>query len=425
MTLSNAKIRTTKPSDKRQLIPIDGNGLYLIVEKHPLNSKTFEGRMKFPRTRQGKTKYVPIGIWEKDIQDKEDAIKKWDLIKSWSKQNDLCPTLFEKQTQKPHTQKSLKEVFDAFTEYQKKTVKEVTWKDRRNKLDQMLEYFGKETPLVNFELDNGGRELVIEMQGVIESRGSHDHAGRCRSLLKGVFNFAIDRGWMRENQNPASRKPKTEGIGHTPKSNPTISWNEVPELMTSINENHCDGSILTQLALKFYLMSCCRVGAVVRLEWDWFDASNDMWVIPASTTGLKRKMKTYSDDYAHIIPATPEMHLVMDELRKISGYQKYVFLSPEGKKYQHLNPETINTYLSRLGWKKRLTAHGWRDVLVTAGQEVGEFPKEIIFRQIGHTEHKQGTSGAYDNTQFIDFIDKRRELMNWWTKELVDQGLRI
>ena len=162
-------------------------------------------------------KYVPIGIWEKDIQDREDAIKKWDLIKSWSKQNDLCPTLFEKQIQRPHTQKSMNEVFDSFIEYQKKVVKEVTWKDRQNKLNQMLDYFGKETPLVSFELEKGGREIIIEMQIVIESRGSHDHAGRCRSLLKGVFNFAIDRGWMRENQNPASRKPKTEGISHTKK----------------------------------------------------------------------------------------------------------------------------------------------------------------------------------------------------------------
>ena len=89
----------------------------------------------------------------------------------------------------------------------------------------------------------------------------------------------------------ASRKPKTEGISHTKKSNPTISWDEVPELMKSIKENSCDGSILTQLALKFYLMSCCRVGALVRLEWDWFDESKDQWFIPPETSGLKRKRK--------------------------------------------------------------------------------------------------------------------------------------
>ena len=413
MTLSNSKIKTRKPLDERQVIPMDGKGLYLIVEKYPSKSKRFEGRMRFPRTRKGNMKYVPIGIWEKDIQDREDAIKKWDLIKSWSKQNDLCPTLFEKQIQRPESKKTLQEVFSTFTEYQKKVVKEVTWKDRRNKLNQMLEYFGKETPLVNFELENGGREIIIEMQRVIESRGSHDHAGRCRSLLKGVFNFAIDRGWMRENQNPASRKPKTEGISHIKKSNPTISWDEVPELMKSIKENSCDGSILTQLALKFYLMSCIRVGAIVRLEWDWFNESENLWIIPASTTGLKNKLKNSGKDYDHLIPVTQEMRQVMDELRTFTGFQEYVFYSPEGKKYPHLNPETINTFLSRLGYKNILTGHGWRRVVVTAGQEIGGFNREIIERQIGQRGHKQGAIGVYDRTQFLD---QRRKFMNCWTK---------
>tara|TARA_B100000242_G_scaffold293482_1_gene271762 strand:- start:987 stop:1994 length:1008 start_codon:yes stop_codon:yes gene_type:complete len=326
MTLSNSKIKTRKPLDERQVIPMDGKGLYLIVEKYPSKSKRFEGRMRFPRTRKGNMKYVPIDIWEKDIQDREDAIKKWDLIKSWSKQNDLCPTLFEKQIQRPESKKTLQEVLSAFTEYQKKVVKEVTWKDRRNKLNQMLEYFGEGTPLVNFELENGGREIIIEMQRVIESRGSHDHAGRCRSLLKGVFNFAIDRGWMRENQNPASRKPKTEGISHIKESNPTISWDEVPELMESIKENSCDGSILTQLALKFYLMSCIRVGAFVRLEWDWFDEEKNLWVLPPQTSGLKRKMNKVTEDYSHFIPATHEMHVIMKVLKKITGHKNMFFL---------------------------------------------------------------------------------------------------
>ena len=61
--------------------------------------------------------------------------------------------------------------------------------------------------------------------------------------------------------------------------------------MESIKENSSDGSILTQLAFKFYLMSCCRVGALVRLEWNWFDESKDQWVIPPETSGLKRKRK--------------------------------------------------------------------------------------------------------------------------------------
>ena len=109
-------------------------------------------------------------------------------------------------------------------------------------------------------------------------------------------------------------------------------------------------------------------------------------------------------------------------MKEINGYQKYVFKSPEGKKYKHLNPESINSHIQSLLGQGRLTAHGWRDVLVTAGQEVGNFARDIILRQIGHTEHKQGASGAYDNTTFLN---ERREFMNWWTTTLVNQGLVI
>ena len=39
MTLSNSKIKTRKPLDERQVIPMDEKGLYLIVEKYPSKSK--------------------------------------------------------------------------------------------------------------------------------------------------------------------------------------------------------------------------------------------------------------------------------------------------------------------------------------------------------------------------------------------------
>ena len=42
---------------------------------------------------------------------------------------------------------------------------------------------------------------------------------------------------MEEGQNPASKKQKTECIGYTPESNPTIDWKDVPELFNSLKTN--------------------------------------------------------------------------------------------------------------------------------------------------------------------------------------------
>ena len=60
---------------------------------------------------------------------------------------------------------------------------------------------------------------------------------------------------------------------------------------------------------------------------------------------------------------------------------------------------------------------------------MGPYGKQKIRRGCPQTqylkdspERKQGSAGAYDNTQLLE---KRRELMNWWTKELVTQGMEI
>ena len=124
----------------------------------------------------------------------------------------------------------------------------------------------------------------------------------------------------------------------------------------------------------------------------------------------------------HLIPVSSGMKKLMNQLLEINGHSEYVFCSPEGKKYPHLNPETINSYLKKLLGQGRLTAHGWRDVIVTSGQEILQFSRDIILRQIGHTEHKQGASGCYDNTEFLD---QRRDFLEKWTTLLVDNGMRL
>ena len=430
MSVSIDYIRKKTPSKKMQWETVQRNsGLFLVVEPLPVKCKRFVGKTRFPRGRKGKPVHVSLGVFGKEIKTKKDLSKTlalWDEIKDWCRETNLHPHEFFRKDEIEESGITLKEVFASFMEVHKKKTKDTTWTTSQDRLNQMLDYYGDERLLVDFEDPREGRRLVLEMQEFIgkgqRNQGAPEQSARCRRLLKQVFNHAINKGWLVDGQNPALLKPDTEGLDHKPRGNPTIGWNEVPELMNSINENSCGGCLLTQLATKFYLMSCLRVGALVRMEWDWFDESKDGWIIPPETSGLKRKFKNTEKEWSHLIPISPEMHLVMDQLKKITGTQKYVFHSPEGKKYAHLNPETINAHLRSLGWGQRLSAHGWRDVVVTAGQEKGGFERDIILRQLGHTEHKQGTAGAYDNTQFLK---ERREFLEWWTAELVNQGLVI
>ena len=112
----------------------------------------------------------------------------------------------------------------------------------------------------------------------------------------------------------------------------------------------------------------------------------------------------------------------MKEVKEITGWQKYCFYSFNGKSDPHLGEETINDHFRNLGWKGKQSAHGWRDVITTSALEKSDFEYDIIDRQLGRMNHKQGTRGHYDQSTLLD---KRRKFMQWWSTTLIDQGLSL
>ena len=393
----------------------NNSGLYLVKRGQ---SKYFEGR--FRRCS------VPIGVWQKELKVRE-ALEKWQEIKKWSKDNHRSPKFFNSRSEE--SEKTLAQVCrEYFEEVYKPKTKERTWRDRENKLNQMLQYFGKDELIADFELANGGREQIKKMlKAVFESNGHHYQLVRCRQLLTWIFNYAEEERYIRPNQNPVYKRFQWEGVKHEKKGSPTLaktitskSWGDIPKFLHSVNENACCGSKVTDLAVKAHLLLCIRSGVVVRLEWDWYDADEDMWIIPAQTEGLKRKKSDVEND--HLIPSTPEINALMDQVRRITGWQKYVFYSFNGKNHPHLGEETINDHLKNLGWSCKQSAHGWRDVITTATLEHSPFDYEIIDRQLGRLAHKQGTRGHYDESTLVD---KRRSFMEWWTSEVMNQGLKL
>ena len=54
--------------------------------------------------------------------------------------------------------------------------------------------------------------------------------------------------------------------------------------------------------------------------------------------------------------------------------------------------------------------------------EKSNFEYDIIDRQLGRMNHKQGTRGHYDQSTLLD---KRRQFMKWWSTTLIEQGLNV
>ena len=401
---SDRKIAKLSYQEKKVNYPVqDGSGVFLV---HKGNSKNFILRKEFPIKSK---KYVDLrlGKWNNN---RTAILEQVDELKVWINNNPF--THPKKFFEKSDPEKTLGEAFKRYTAVLKAETKERTWKDRLNKLVQMEAYFGKDTPLSEFEGVKGRDKVLLMLDRLFFSKERYYHAKRCRGLLKQVFEYCIDKNWMKTN--PAFRPDPDERI-HKEQNNAHITWKEVPEFLSTLSERTNDKSV-SNLAVKAYLMMGIRVGALVRLEWSWFNKEKDLWEIPAQTTGLKNLKENTGKEFNHLIPSTPELAELMNKVHAITGWQKYVFI---GDKQTHLHEETINKFLKRID--ARQSAHGWRSVF-TEGCQENKFSWDIVQRCLGHREHKQGTRGHYDHSILLN---QRRSLMEFWTKTLVDKGLTI
>lgn len=407
------------PKDKRQQFGC-GDGLNIIIEPvHKGGGKSFEGRYRMKVN--GATKQIPvrIGVWgtKPGQYSLRQALTEWNEIKHWAKKEKQDPRLFGKD--EPETSPlTLRDAIDAFLR-SKSHLKEHTLKNYELQLrNQVLAAIDGTTSLVNMEWDNGGRQKVMNMKKQIEERGSYDQANRVQKVLSQCFDYAIDEGWMNRGQNPAVKQSK-EQLPQQERHHPTIPWADVHELLERINLNKYSSHTLVVLSVKFMLMTFLRAGALVRLEWDWVDLREKLIVMPGNTPGLKRSFK--KQHLPHHVPITPEMELVLNAAKKLGFSKKYVFGAYRHGNYPHLNPEAPNQFLSNLGYKNVLTAHGWRSVPLTVGQERLKVSHEIIQRQMGHLIGDK-VRKAYDNALMLE---ERREFLERWSQLLVEEGLKV
>ena len=374
----------TKASEIKALVPQlktynepCGNGLQVVVESIKRGGgKSFAGRMRF----NGKQRTVWIGSTKKWTI--KSARERFEEIQRWSKTNNKDPKKYksDKESKGSSKEKDLKFLIDQYMKY-KTDIKDISLRNVRRQLNQVLYSIDGSTPFSELEWDKGGRSKVMRMREFIESRGSYDQARRVQNVLCQVFNYGISHHDFPRTQNPAVRHD-SEINKHRPSHNPAITWEEVPKFLEVVNGNKCNGGVVTDLAVKTLLMTFLRVGALCRMEWDWYHEDKDCWIIPSQTTGLKRRKNV--DDKPHHIPMTQPLREVITLLRHYTGHQKYVFWSFRGKAHPHLSVEVPNRHLIRLGYKGLLTAQGWRQVPMSAGQDVLGFPPETIQRQMAH-----------------------------------------
>ena len=433
MSLSDSQVRALKAGDKRQKQRCgSSSGLYVVVEPTSKGGgKSFIGITRFPpRSPKNGGKWIEVrigpygkgpGKWSL-----KEASDEWDLIKTWSKENGKDPREKKKKEQaelvqkttSPTLEQACQSYLDEWT-----SVREEGKTEYRNLIwNQILPQFGADTPVEHLSWDYehpGGRtsrELITDYLGRVRRRAPSS-ARKQTFILKGVFENAIRKGWVKRDQNPAVSitSPKDKKAENKVKHHPYLFFEQLPGFWEVFDRNEPNGQISTRGACLLTFMCGLRVGAISGMKWEEVDLEEDLWRVPAT------RMKTWDEgEKNHLVPLTTPMKDLLKEMEKVNGDTEFVFASPRTMS-RHINPSSINNHFIDLGYKGDFVGHGVRTTILTYGQKELGFSSDIIQLQIGH-KVKDKIRGIYDRH---DFIDERRSFLVQWCDLMLSLGMKI
>lgn len=241
---------------------------------------------------------------------------------------------------------------------------------------------------------------IVRMVKAIESRGALDIAKRMLQTSGQVFRYAIAHGLA--SRNPASDIKPGDVIQARRRTNfARVEGKELPELLHKIEAY--PGAVTTRIAMKLMAMTFVRTSELIGARWEEFDLVGARWDIPAE----RMKMRT-----PHIVPLSTQAVTLLRSLHTLTGHSALLF---PGER-DHARPMSNNTILGalkRMGYKGRMTGHGFRGIASTLLHEQG-WPHAHIELQLAHQERNQ-VSASYNHALYLQ---PRAKMMQAWSNYL-------
>lgn len=242
----------------------------------------------------------------------------------------------------------------------------------------------------------------------IEHRGAHDLAHRVLQVAGQVLRYGVATGRCERDLSSDLRGALTP---HKGRHQAAVTTEDLPGLLRAINGYANLGDKLTGYALRLLALTFVRTGELIGATWGEIDMDDATWIVPAE----RMKMKT-----PHVVPLSAQALLVLRELRPIGGTSRYVF--PGRNPDKPISNNTMLFAFYRLGYKGKMTGHGFRTVASTVLNEAG-FRADVIERQLAHCE-RNDVRGAYSRAEYLS---ERRKMMQQWADmtDALAQGAKV
>lgn len=386
--LTAAGAKAAKPKEKQYKIA-DGKGLYVLVKP---NGKKY-WRMKYQFG--GKEKSLAFGVYPEitlaEARDRRDDSRR--LIRQ-----DVDPMAERKEKKRVQVasantfEKVANEWFDIHMANKSESHKDRT----RRILDKDLIPRLGNSPIDQIEPP----ELLAALRRV-ETRGAVATAHKALQSSNQIFKYSKAAGLIKYN-------PASDMVGAlTPMDIKHCASITEPEkvgpLMLAIDRY--PASLTVAAALKFSALVPSRPGEIRTMQWADIDLNENVWM--AEEVEGKSKNR-------YIVPLSRQALAILKDQRRISGDGKYVFPSIRTAD-RPMSENTITAALRATGYtKEQMTAHGFRAMFRTIGDEILGYPADWLEHQFGHAV-RDANGRAYNRTRNID---QRREMMQSWADYL-------
>lgn len=386
--LTNTEVKQAKPKDKEYNLA-DGDGLQLRVKANGSKLWLFNYYRPYTKKRAniGFGKYPEVTLAQARAKRKE--------------ARELLAQNIDPKTHREETDQLKKEALEnTFGVLANKWLllkKEQVKPETADKAWQALKKHVL-PELKNMPIHAIKPKTIISIMTPIKNKGNLETVKRLCRYINEIMRLAVASGLIEINYLADITKlfpaPKKKNMA-------TIKPERLPELMKALY--NASITRVTRTLVEWQLHTMTRPIESATAKWGNIDLDNKVWVIPAERMKMKKP---------HTIPLTEQSLELLEFLASIRGGSEYLFPSHRNNN-SHVNSQSANMALKRMGFAGELVSHGLRALASTTLNEQG-FDPDVVEAALAHTD-KNEVRRAYNRAEYLE---RRRVMMAWWSTHI-------
>ena len=390
--LNNTKIDKAKPQQKEFTLS-DGKGLYLLIK--PNGAKLWRFNYYKPFTQPKKRALIGVGKYPDISLQQARAIREEYL--SLLAQN-IDPATYrrqQEQTKKDELNNTYESVAWAWFEYRKTKKnfsadyqKDVESLIRRN----LLPHFG------HLPISQITAPLALKAFKQYQDEGKLEKLKRSIQKHNEIMTYALHREIIQSN--PTANISK-EFDSPTVEHFKTIKPEDLSEFIYTLN--YAQIQLQTRYLILWQLLTMTRPNEAATARYEDIDEKAKIWTIY-----IQKGIKEDDKGRVHKITLSRQALALLREIKKLSGGKTYLFPSMKNPQ-SHVNTQTANSAIKRMGYKGKLVAHGLRAIASTYLNEKG-YDSELIEVALSHMKSDR-IKAAYDRGERLE---QRFKLLQVW-----------